>query len=87
MTNIQAENPVRNVTEFGNLWNPPIRLKKTLRETLPLAIPRVELFQNITKNDMSTDIHGLVHNVDFELILATFCVSFRVSIRNLMYFR
>ena len=36
-------------TEFPFSWNPPVRLNKKRRETLPLAVPHVELDSDFTK--------------------------------------
>ena len=53
----------------------------------PSQYHRSNFFQNFTKNETSTDIHGFwCTMVDFALILARFGDAFRVTIRNLLDF-
>ena len=62
-----------------------VRFKKTGRETLPFAIPQVELSELYEKRN-STDIHYLVHNGRFWADFGQICDAFWVPIRNLLNF-
>ena len=58
--------PGRHSRDSRNLWNPPIGFKKTGRETLPLAIPQVELlFRILRKTKFRQILMVLVHNGRF----------------------
>ena len=61
--------------------------KKTGLETLPLAIPQVELHSDFLRKTKSRQIFTvLCTTVDFELILARFCDVLWLTIRNLLDF-
>ena len=87
MTKIQAKNRVRDVTgSFEICETHPIDIKKQGGKRFPSQFHRSNFVQNCTKNEMSTDIHGLVHNGRFWADFGQICVAFWVTIRNLLDF-
>ena len=68
MTKIQAKNRVRNVTRsfhFREIHQHD--LKKQGGKRFPSQFHRSNFIQNFTKNEISIDFHGLVHNVRFRV--------------------